>query len=348
MARHYRGNGDSGETLKLAALLVIAASLLFVLCRLYPQTMPRPLVNASDKVAAAARSISAQIKTTLSPVEPQPEKAEKPEQTQTKDAAAKRQPQKNDAVSDDSIAADQPTDDEDAGSGKPPLAVVIDDAGDQLRLTRRVAALDLPATWAIMPNCKYTKKTASIADVKGTPYILHLPMQALSDQDGGPYSVGEDLTSADIARNTSDCLAQLPNAVGLSNHRGSLATSKREVIEPVIEILKQRGLLFFDSRTSGKSVAFGLARELGVSAAQNSRFLDGEADLASIEAQFDEAVKIAVRNGGAAVICHFRPVTVQFLEKLNKSYRKLPVRLVTLPEFIKARAAGEVGADKSE
>jgi hypothetical protein len=41
------------------------------------------------------------------------------------------------------------------------------------------------------------------------------------------------------------------------------------------------------------------------------------------------------------VICHFRPATLLFLEKLNKEYTKLPVRLVTLPEMAEMLVTNE-------
>lgn len=33
------------------------------------------------------------------------------------------------------------------------------------------------------------------------------------------------------------------------------------------------------------------------------------------------------------MICHFRPVTVMFLEELDKRYKELPVKLVTIPDM---------------
>lgn len=339
MARHYRGKGAQGDTLKLAVMFIIAVSLLFVLCRLYPQSMPRAMVKAADRIAAAFSSAAAQLQSASRPQDQRPSASQQPS-SDDKQTAAKTKTEQPDAQKKSGAeeAPDQPGEEEQEPSdnGKPPLAIVIDDGGEQLKLTRRVAALDLPVTWAIMPNCRYTGKCAGIADVKGTPYILHLPMQALSDKGRRGDVIGAGMASADIAKITADCLDQLPNAVGLSNHRGSLATSSKDVIEPVLEVVRQRKLLFFDSRTTNETVVRETASKLGVPMAENSLFLDNQADVAQISARFDEAARIAVQNGGAAVICHFRPASVEFLEKLDKRYKKLPVRLVTLPELIKS------------
>jgi len=65
---------------------------------------------------------------------------------------------------------------------------VIDDGGNNIDLAKRVAALNFPMTWAILPYERFSKATASIADEHKIPYLLHMPMQAETDKDGGPVS----------------------------------------------------------------------------------------------------------------------------------------------------------------
>ena len=65
----------------------------------------------------------------------------------------------------------------------------------------------------------------------------------------------------------------------------------------------------------------------------NSGFLDNTPDKAAISARFEEAVRTAQKKGSAVMICHFRPVTVMFLEELDKRYKELPVKLVTIPDM---------------
>lgn len=217
---------------------------------------------------------------------------------------------------------------------KPLLAIVVDDGGNQMELTKRVAALEMPLTWAILPHIRYTAETAALADSKEIPYLLHLPMQAQSDKDGSSeYVIGRGMTKQQIRDTIAKALDSLPGAIGLNNHRGSLATSSIEIMEPVIEELKERGLIFLDSRTSEKSVAYNVARVNGVPALRNRGFLDGSQEKAEIDKRFNETLKLAAKRGDSIVICHFRPATVAFLESLVKRKDSLPVRLVTIPEM---------------
>lgn len=220
--------------------------------------------------------------------------------------------------------------------GAPLLAILIDDGGSQMKLTKRVAALDIPTTWAIMPYRQYSKETAQLAASKSVPYILHLPMQAQADNDSetGKFIIGRGMTVAEVRAKTEKALDSLPGAVGANNHRGSCATESVELMEPFMQVLKGRGLFFVDSRTTGKSVAYDTARKVGVPALQNRGFLDNSTDKAIIAKRFDELVRNAQKRGAMLIICHFRPSTVAFLEELNARYKYLPVRLVTVPEML--------------
>lgn len=245
---------------------------------------------------------------------------------------------------DDGLPAEQPQPANDAmpasgggpDDGKALLAIVIDDGGSQMNLTKRVAALDIPTTWAIIPYRPYSKETAELAASKSVPYIVHMPMQAQADKDSetGKFIIGRGMSAADVRAKTEKALDSLPGAVGLNNHRGSRATESAELMRPLMEVLKSRGLVFVDSRTTGKSAAYDTALKAGVPALQNRGFLDNSSDKAVIAKRFDELARNAQKRGALLIICHFRPSTVAFLEELDARYKNLPVRFVTVPEML--------------
>lgn len=222
----------------------------------------------------------------------------------------------------------------------PLLALIVDDGGGQMEYARRVAALDLPLTWAIIPYQRNSKETLELAASRSIPCLLHLPMQAEVDKDGSQYIIGKGMSAAAVRQKTAAALDSLPGVIGLNNHRGSLATADAKLMEPVMAELRERGLLFVDSRTSGKSVAYQTAAAAGVPALLNRGFLDNTADKNAIAARFREIVKSAQKRGALVVICHFRPSTVMFLEELNKNRKDLPVKLVTVPEMLKLMKEG--------
>jgi hypothetical protein len=83
----------------------------------------------------------------------------------------------------------------------------------------------------------------------------------------------------------------------------------------VMEMLKRRGLLFLDSRTTGRSVGAKLARELGVPVAERNIFLDNVNETAAVDARLGELERLARRRGYAVAIGHPRDATLNALER---------------------------------
>lgn len=221
----------------------------------------------------------------------------------------------------------------------PLLAVIIDDGGNNMELAGRAAALDIPLTWAIMPYQRHSGETAAAARSGNIPFLVHLPMQAIVDKTDSEYLIGDGMSGEQIKKICADALDSLNGAVGINNHRGSKATSNKEIMEYVVGAVRDRGLAFIDSRTSSSSVAYNTALEMGVPALKNNGFLDNTPDKNAIAAQFKKAEKTAERRGAAVVICHFRPATMAFLEDLSKNKGSLRVKLVTIPQML-----AEIGA----
>ncbi|MCD7878176.1 MAG: divergent polysaccharide deacetylase family protein [Cloacibacillus porcorum] len=326
MGKHYRKEGSGGSrVIRLALLLLLIAALIYVVAG----RLGAPVAEKSQDsgtVAVSADS-SADAK----------QKDREPSASADVAVVSLDTPKKE---KEDSPASKKSPVDEKYGGPVPLLALIVDDGGGQIEYTKRVAALDIPLTWAIMPYLRHSKDTLALAESKGIPCLLHLPMQAEIDKDSSQYIIGKGMGAAEVRQKTAAALDSLPGVVGINNHRGSLATADAKLMESVMAELKERCLLFVDSRTSGRSVAYQTAVAAGVPSVQNRGFLDNTADKNAIAARFREIVKNAQRRGSLVVICHFRPSTVMFLEELNKNYKELPVKLVTIPEMLKLLKEG--------
>ena len=322
--------------LKLVLLAAILFALLFVVCRLYPEKIPPNVLRGVESVTTKAYQLKSKAADLFN----------KDKEASKVISAAKPKSEDKDApaVISKDITVDRADKVRYAGK-RSLLAIVVDDGGNALEMAKRVASLNLPLTWAIIPYTRYTNETAVIADNAGIPYLLHLPMQAEIDKDSKEYLVGEGMDSQKIRDITVGALDSLPTPIGINNHRGSLATSKKDIMVPIIDVLKERDLIFLDSRTSGKSVAYDVAKAAGIRVFKNGGFLDGTPDDVAIRARFAQFVKTTQQKKYMIVICHFRPGTVLFLEKLSKEYTKLPVRLVTLPEMAELLADPKSGEE---
>ncbi|MCX7828997.1 MAG: divergent polysaccharide deacetylase family protein [Thermanaerothrix sp.] len=223
------------------------------------------------------------------------------------------------------------------------LAIVVDDMGYDLKAARKLASLGLPMTWAIIPGAPHASEVAKVAESKGIPYLVHVPMMALSDRSLRGMVVAPGMGPEEIRERAKEAFDVLPGAVGVNNHRGSAATADRPAMEAFLGALKEQrpGWFFLDSRTNPKSVAFQVALEKGIKAFKNRYFID--AVPGGEERALISAVSGAYRSGGAIAIGHPRPGTIEVLSRLSAGDLSLPegLELVRLTQV-----AGEGGGGK--
>jgi polysaccharide deacetylase 2 family uncharacterized protein YibQ len=224
------------------------------------------------------------------------------------------------------------------------LALVIDDLGHNFNgLTRRVLSLDAPVTLAILPELRHSVRVLNEAQRAGKQTLLHMPMEP---DPGAPVGPGEPsiqvgMELSDIQAAVEDCLDGLPGVEGLNNHTGSYATRHRAEMEAVMEVLAGRGMVFFDSQTTPKSVAHVAAAEAGVPVLRNDIFIDRETeDVAVVEERIERLLRIARKRGWAVGIGHVNAATVEALERLLPRLRPGDVELVFLADLIREVADG--------
>ncbi|OAT85046.1 hypothetical protein A6P54_19565 [Bacillus sp. MKU004] len=156
------------------------------------------------------------------------------------------------------------------------LAIVIDDLGNDMKGTEEILHLPVTLTLAIMPFLPSTKADAENARRLGHEVIVHLPMEPVSGKASwlGPGAILTSLSNKEIRSRVEKAIDDVPYAVGVNHHMGSKATADERVMRIVLEVCKERGLFYLDSKTTGKSVIPKLARELEVPYLENKMFFD--------------------------------------------------------------------------
>jgi len=202
----------------------------------------------------------------------------------------------------------------------PRIAIILDDGGYASPDLDTVLRLDPALTLAILPNTPLASETAERAAAGGFEVILHMPMETHSKTvKAFPGELTTDMDADQIREQTEEAIAQIPGIVGANNHTGSKFTSDAERIPVFLQVLKEHGLYFADSRTIPTTQAYDAAVALGVPAIQRNVFLDNQSDPEQIRGQLGKLVDIAKRRGQAVGIGHFRKATVAVLaEELPK------------------------------
>ncbi len=196
------------------------------------------------------------------------------------------------------------------------LAIIIDDCGQWPTTERAFVALPFPVTLSVLPHVRFGSAIARDASAAGQGVMLHLPMQTISGEYPGPGTITTSMPDATIRNEVASDLAELPEARGVNNHEGSLATQDARVMGDIADVLAQDGRFFIDSRTSKNSVGESVAHERGVLTARRNVFLDDVDSEPAIEARLREAIADARATGSAIAIGHPRAATLAAVRTL--------------------------------
>ncbi|MBT1071446.1 divergent polysaccharide deacetylase family protein [Pelotalea chapellei] len=222
------------------------------------------------------------------------------------------------------------------GIGK--LAVIIDDMGSSMQEAHALAHIGVPLTFSIIPGLRSYQEVASYAAKGGlVETMIHIPMQP----KGWPQRRLEgngllvSMTDTEIKERLEAFMRDIPQAVGANNHMGSEFTEHNDKMQPVLEVLKNKGLFFIDSATSSRSVGLQLSRGMGERSARRSVFLDNEQNVQYITSQLNQAVRLAKKNGEAIAICHPHTATIKALAAVLPGLEGQGITLVRASQLVK-------------
>jgi uncharacterized protein len=217
---------------------------------------------------------------------------------------------------------------------EPRLALIIDDLGYSLDSGRRAIALPGPLTVAVLPFTPNGTALSELAAAAGKEVILHQPMQANDESPPSPGTLTTHMSGVDLRRTLAAALADVPHAIGVSNHTGSLLTALRVPMRSLMREVHARGLFFFDSRTTPATVAQRVALESGVPTARRDVFLDNVIEPDAIAAEFERVIAIAREQGHAVLIAHPYAQSLNFLEAALPTLAARGVSQITLTRLL--------------
>jgi polysaccharide deacetylase 2 family uncharacterized protein YibQ len=218
------------------------------------------------------------------------------------------------------------------------LALIIDDFG---AINNQVAdafiRLPIALTVAVIPGHQTSQRVARQAQASGHQVFVHLPMQPKEGELGEENGILVDLPEEEIRRRVRWALAEIPEAVGVNNHMGSLATENESVMTVVLQEIKMAGKFFVDSWTSSQSVAVDVAGRLDLPCEKSEGFLDYQDDGSHIKENLVSLANRALKNGSAIGIGHVKASTLQALEEMIPPLEQEGVRFVHVSRVLEAR-----------
>ena len=220
----------------------------------------------------------------------------------------------------------------------PLIAVVIDDMGINRKRTLDIISIEAPLTSSFLTYGSDLNGLAQKAKAAGHEIMIHAPMEPKVEASLAPDTLRTDMTRDEI----EDLFSQMINKFadikvsGINNHMGSKFTEDETSLGYVMDIIKEKGMFFLDSKTTSVSKGKELAVAEKVNFAQRDVFLDNENNYDYILNQLQKAENIAGKKGFAIAICHPKSQTYPALKDWVESLKDKNIKLVHVSEIVGA------------
>lgn len=197
---------------------------------------------------------------------------------------------------------------------RPRLASVITSLGLNRKLTQ--PAMDrLPGavTLAFSPYTADVKEEMHQARSLGHETLMGLPMEPLDypRDDRAPLKLRASISPSQNIDRLDHVMGKTSGCVGLLANDGGRFTSVKMALIPILENLKQRGLMFVDDEPPNQNLPASLPSDMNLSWAAATRFIDIGADLAdpvAIDRTLTRLEATAQRTGTALGVAVLSPV----------------------------------------
>jgi uncharacterized protein len=214
------------------------------------------------------------------------------------------------------------------------VAIIIDDMGMDMEIARKLAAIDADLTFSVLPQEKYTQEVGAYLHKHGKEVLLHQPMEGGNGKNPGLGAIYHDTDPARARKILEDSLGRVPMALGVNNHMGSVVTQNEIVMKALFSTIKEHGLFFIDSLTTGNSVCRVVAAQEKLPFQARDVFLDNDQTYQYIAGQLDELVVVAKHRGEAIGICHPHPATAEVLVKEVPLLKEKGIEVVRVSQLV--------------
>lgn len=220
---------------------------------------------------------------------------------------------------------------------KPRIALIIKNLG--LSDTYTKATLELlpeDITLSFSHVAPRLKNWVREARQKGHEILLDIPMEPIGFPKNDPGRATL-LTSSNEVENLNrleHIMKQAGGYVGLLGTLGTKFMLHSETFLPVLKSIKQRGLIYVDSRSTSRSLGPELASSIQLPKAFNNVFVDREPSQEKIKNKLDELERIALKRRFAVGIAQPLPITIEILSQWTKRLKRKQIALAPITAIV--------------
>ncbi len=218
----------------------------------------------------------------------------------------------------------------DTADKRPRVGIVVTGLGLSAAATESaIQGLPGSVTLAFAPYTTDLNRWISLARAAGHEVLLNVPMEPINypAYDPGPQTLLTSLTEQGNLDRLFWNLSRGTGYVGIIDFMGSRFTMSGPHLAPVLATLRDRGLLYLDSSSDGRSVVAHVGPVIRVPWAATSVVLDERASRVEIDSRFGALERRAKLGGRAIGIASPYPVS---LERIAAWARQLRARGIAI------------------
>ncbi len=201
----------------------------------------------------------------------------------------------------------------DAPGDFPRIAIVVTGMGLSAAATEAaIKRLPGAVTLAFDANVKDYALWSEAARKAGHEILMSLPMESAKFpvHDPGPLAMMTTLKPTQNLERLDYILSRITGYVGVASTMGSGFSLYEKSLRPILNAIKNRGLMLIDGGADPKSLAPKIATEISLPRAVNDLFLDKDPSKAAIDAQLVKLEGIARENAVAVAFAEPNPSTI--------------------------------------
>jgi len=170
------------------------------------------------------------------------------------------------------------------------------------------------------------------ARLVGHEVMMTLPMESerFPVHDAGPYSLDTGLKEEENIKRLELVLSQVTGYFGVATVLGSRFGTSEALLTPVLEALKDRGLMVLSTGVQGSLLAPKIGRKIGLTQAVSDLTLDDEPSRAAVEAKLLRLEGLIKEKKFAIAVAHPYPATIARLIAWTKKLKEKKITLVPL------------------
>jgi polysaccharide deacetylase 2 family uncharacterized protein YibQ len=208
-----------------------------------------------------------------------------------------------------------------AADGKFKIAIVVTGLGLSAKATQAaLAGLPPAVTVGLLPYASDAPRWLSAARAKGHEVVLQVPMEPFDfpDSDPGPHTLRTGSATSANTERLNWALTRFTGYAGVANLLGDRFLSDSDALAPMLTALSRRGLYFYDTGSTLRSVVPTVAGGLGAPFAQGVNNLDTIQTALEIDRRLAELENAARTHGSAVGTAFVYPVSVERIAQWAK------------------------------